>query len=78
MSEGPMIPSWSDGLAVEAARLPCVTLVYVFGSHTRNRARRESDVDVAVLVDADTAPAGAELLKLLLRRFQCQWLHPLC
>ena len=68
MSGCAMVSGWTDELAAEAARVPCVVLVYVFGSHARGRARRESDVDVAVLVDAAHAPTGPELLKLLLRR----------
>lgn len=43
-----------------------VISVYVFGSHAEGRAHRESDVDVAVLVDRTSYPTRADRFDLRL------------
>jgi predicted nucleotidyltransferase len=39
---------------------PPVVSAYLFGSHAEGRAHRESDVDVAVVLDYDQAPTRQE------------------
>jgi predicted nucleotidyltransferase len=46
------------GAFFERGRLPEVVSVYVFGSHATGRVHRESDVDVAVLLDHRTSPTS--------------------
>jgi len=55
----------SDGVAGRLAQYfasgssPGVLLAYLFGSHGEGRAHRESDVDVAVLLDRERFPTAA-------------------
>ena len=56
-----------DAIARAAASLPEVQAAFLFGSHASGRARADSDVDVAVLLDTCIAPADghARLRRLL-------------
>lgn len=44
-----------------------IASVYLYGSHAEDRAHRESDVDVAVLVDWDRYPGSKERFELRVR-----------
>lgn len=48
-----------DAIARGAASLPEIQAAFLFGSHARGRARDESDIDVAVLLDGSLAPDDA-------------------
>ncbi len=58
-----------DSLGAELRALPEVRVAYLFGSRARGRARRDSDYDIAVLVDeaavADSGASYRELWRLL-------------
>lgn len=63
-----MGPPVSEPALVGAlAREPAVVSVYLFGSHAHNRAHRESDVDVAVLLDREMAATARARFDLRLR-----------
>lgn len=51
---------------LEAARLPGLAAVYLYGSHAAGRAHSESDVDIALLLDRETLPTVADRFGLRL------------
>lgn len=53
--------------ALQEARAEGVVSAYLFGSHAEARAHRESDVDVGVLLDRRTLPAGRDRFEAGLR-----------
>ena len=53
--------------ALDEARPPGVLSVYLFGSHASGRAHRESDVDVAILLDRAHYPTRAARFEARLR-----------
>ncbi len=59
-------------LAFATAAPPGVVAGYLFGSHAAGRAHRESDVDVAVLLDDQVYATAAERSKARVRI--CAWL----
>ena len=52
---------------LQKARPPGVVSAYLFGSHGRGRAHRESDVDVGVVADRQVFPEGSDRFDLRLR-----------
>lgn len=70
MHNGPLaLASLTEELAcaVRRAPEPGVVAVYLFGSHSRGRAHRESDVDVAVLLRHEARSSRRERFALRLR-----------
>lgn len=61
------VPRLAAKIADVCRRHP-VVLVYLFGSHARGDADSESDVDLAVLVDASLTPLQRHRLRLRLLR----------
>ncbi len=59
-------------LAFAASTPPGVVAAYLFGSHAEGRSHRESDVDVAVLLDDRTYPTAADRAEARVRI--CAWL----
>ena len=59
-------PNYTQLLAQRLSSLPEVRLAYLFGSRANGRARSDSDLDVAVLVNKEGA-AGASRVKQTLR-----------
>lgn len=53
--------------AFREPRFPGVAAAYLFGSHAEGRAHRESDVDVAVLLDWSVHPTRAARFDLRVR-----------
>jgi predicted nucleotidyltransferase len=51
----------------QAMRLPGIVSVHLFGSVAHDRGHRESDVDVAVLVDRALYPSSRERFNLRVR-----------
>lgn len=60
MSSPARDPGSVIGRVFRDAAVPGVVSVYLFGSHAANRAHRESDVDVAVLLAWDAYPTAAD------------------
>lgn len=50
-------------LAAVLRRYPCVVSAYQFGSTMRGTAGASSDLDIALLLDEETAPVGASRLR---------------
>ncbi len=63
---------WTLELAFSTSAPPGVVAAYLFGSHAEGRAHRESDVDVAVLLDERIYPTVAERSEA--RGRICAWL----
>lgn len=51
----------------ETTERPSVVSVYLFGSHAEDRAHRESDIDVGVLLDREVVPTRKDRFDLGLR-----------
>lgn len=51
----------------EERRIAGVVGVYLFGSHAENRAHRQSDVDVGVLLDWDHFPSRRQRFELRMK-----------
>lgn len=49
----------AHAIAQATESLPEIQAAFLFGSQASGRARAESDIDVAVLLDTDLAPIGA-------------------
>lgn len=62
-------PTLDDRVAAVFTAAPAsgVIAAYLFGSHAEGRAHRESDIDVAVLLDRDRCPGEAERFDARLR-----------
>jgi uncharacterized protein len=58
-----------ESLAETLKGVPGVVAAYLFGSSAEGRTHRESDVDIAVLVDRARYPAAADRFELRLRLF---------
>jgi len=59
-------------VALLRQRLPTLLAVYLFGSHAQGTANRDSDIDIAVLVEGKLAPMQAwELSQTLAARAGC-------
>ena len=59
-------PDMSDALQDALRAIPGLVSAYLFGSAATGREHRESDVDVAVLVDRAAYPTAAERFELRL------------
>lgn len=46
--------AWQDDARTVLSAYSCIRLAVVFGSIARGRSRRDSDIDIGVLLDADS------------------------